>query len=196
MRNRRVCLRNQQQLLPLGRGVVGLGIGMRKRCVFFITLLHSLLFFFHVHAFTFTKESQDFPRGPVVKNLSANAADTGSISGPGALHVLHSNQSYALLLPVLSHFGRVQPCVTPWTAAHPAPLSMGVSRQEYWSGLPCPPAGDLPNPGAESTSLMSPALAVSSSSLVPPGKPVQHGSHMGKKDVKYINHFCIDYALN
>ena len=142
------------------------------------------------------KHLQDFPRGPVVKNLSANAADTGSISGPGALHVLHSNQSYALLLPVLSHFGRVQPCETPWTAAHQAPLSMGVSRQEYWSGLPCPPAGDLPDPGAESTSLMSPALAVSSSSLVPPGKPIQHGSHVGKKDVKYINHFCIDYTLN
>ena len=35
----------------------------------------------------------------------------------------------------------------PWTAAHQAPLSMGFSRQEYWSGLPCPPPGDLPNPG-------------------------------------------------
>ena len=36
---------------------------------------------------------------------------------------------------------------------------MGFSRQEYWSGLPCPPAGDLPDPGIEPTSLMSPALA-------------------------------------
>ena len=35
----------------------------------------------------------------------------------------------------------------PWTAAHQAPLSMEFSRQEYWSGLPCPPLGDLPNPG-------------------------------------------------
>ena len=40
-----------------------------------------------------------------------------------------------------------------------APLSMGFSRQEYWSRLPCPPPGDLPNPGIEPTSLMSPALA-------------------------------------
>ena len=40
----------------------------------------------------------------------------------------------------------VRLCVTPWTAAHQAPLSMGFSRQEYWSGLPCPPPGDLPNP--------------------------------------------------
>ena len=37
--------------------------------------------------------------------------------------------------------------VTSWTVAHQAPLSMGLSRQEYWSGLPCPPPGDLPNPG-------------------------------------------------
>ena len=46
-----------------------------------------------------------------------------------------------------------------WTVAHQAPLSMGFSRQEYWSGLPCPPPGDLPNPEIESVSLRSPALA-------------------------------------
>ena len=40
-----------------------------------------------------------------------------------------------------------------------APLSMGFSRQEYWSWLPCPPPGDLPDPGIEPVSLMSPALA-------------------------------------
>ena len=40
----------------------------------------------------------------------------------------------------------------PWTVAHQVPLSMGFSRQEYWSGLPCPPPGDLPNPGMEPTS--------------------------------------------
>ena len=45
------------------------------------------------------------------------------------------------------------------TVAHQAPLSMGFSRQEYWSGLPCPPPGDLPDPGIEPASLMSPALA-------------------------------------
>ena len=39
--------------------------------------------------------------------------------------------------------------VTPWTAAHQAPLSMGISRLEYWSGLPFPSPGDLPDPGAE-----------------------------------------------
>ena len=43
----------------------------------------------------------------------------------------------------------------PWTVAHQSPLSMGLSRQEYWSGLLCPPPGDLPDPGIK---LMSPAL--------------------------------------
>ena len=46
-----------------------------------------------------------------------------------------------------------------WTAAHQAPLSMGFSSQEYWSGLPCPPPGDLPDPGIKPISLMFPALA-------------------------------------
>ena len=50
--------------------------------------------------------------------------------------------------------------VTPWSVAHhQAPLSMGFSRQEYWSGLPCPPPGDLPDPGIEPMSLVSAALA-------------------------------------
>ena len=48
---------------------------------------------------------------------------------------------------------------TPWTAAHQAPLSKGFSRQEYWSGLPCPSPGDLPHPRIKPTSLMSIALA-------------------------------------
>ena len=60
---------------------------------------------------------------------------------------------------VLSRFSRVQFFVTLWTVARQVPLSMEFSRQEYWSGLPCPPPGDLPKPGIEPTSLMSPALA-------------------------------------
>ena len=60
---------------------------------------------------------------------------------------------------MLSHFSRVQPFVTLWTVAHQAPLSMGFSRQEYWSGLPYLPPGDLPDPGIEPTFLTSPALA-------------------------------------
>ena len=49
--------------------------------------------------------------------------------------------------------------VTLWTVALQAPLSMGFSRQEYWSGLPCPPPGDLSDPGIEPTSLMFAASA-------------------------------------
>ena len=48
--------------------------------------------------------------------------------------------------------------VTPWTVAQQAPLSMGFCRQEYWSGLPFPPPGNLPNPGIETESPVSPAL--------------------------------------
>ena len=51
---------------------------------------------------------------------------------------------------------------TPWTIAHQAPLSMGFPRQEYWSGLPFPSPGDLPNPG---TKPVSPALQADSSLL-------------------------------
>ena len=47
---------------------------------------------------------------------------------------------------------------TPWAVARLAPLSMGFSRREYCSGWPCPPPGDLPHPGIEPASLMSPAL--------------------------------------
>ena len=57
---------------------------------------------------------------------------------------------------------------TPWTATRQAPLSMGFSRQEHWSGLSCPPPGHLPNLGIE---LRSPALWADSLLSEPPGKP-------------------------
>ena len=55
--------------------------------------------------------------------------------------------------------GHVRLFVTPEAVARQAPLSMRFSRQEYWSGLPFPPPGDLPDPGIQPTSLLSPALA-------------------------------------
>ena len=73
---------------------------------------------------------------------------------------------------VCSHFSRVRFFETLWTVARQAPLSMGFSRQEYWSGLPCPPAGNLPNPGIESKSS---ALQVDSLLSEPPGKPKNTG---------------------
>ena len=51
-----------------------------------------------------------------------------------------------------------QLCPTTWTVAYQAPLSIGFSRQEYWSGLPFPSPGNLPDPGVEPTSPVSPAL--------------------------------------
>ena len=68
---------------------------------------------------------------------------------------LRNNLNIILFLPswlcsvcVLSHF-RLR---DPWTVAHQAPLPMGFSRQEYWSGFPCRPPGDLPDPGIEPAS--------------------------------------------
>ena len=67
----------------------------------------------------------------------------------------------------------LQSCLfaTLWTLTRKAPLSMGFSRQEYWSGLPCPPPGDLSNPGTEPASLMSPTWAGRFFTSVPPRKP-------------------------
>ena len=73
------------------------------------------------------------------------------------MHYLNLSFSYYMLY--LTFLSRVQFFVTPRTLAHLAPLSMGFSRQEYWSGLPFPPSGDLPDPGTIPVSPMSPALA-------------------------------------
>ena len=66
----------------------------------------------------------------------------------------------------LSH---VRLFATPWTVAYQAPPSMGFSRQEYWSGLPFPSPGDLPDPGIEPGSPTFQADALTSE---PPGKPI------------------------
>ena len=60
---------------------------------------------------------------------------------------------------VLSHFNCVWLFAPSWTVARQALFSMGFSRQKYWSGLPCPPPGDLPDPGIKTASLTSPAVA-------------------------------------
>ena len=60
---------------------------------------------------------------------------------------------------MLSYFSRVWLFATPWTVARQASLSLGLSRQEYWSGLTFPPSGDLLDPGIELATLSSPALA-------------------------------------
>ena len=92
--------------------------------------------------------------------LPAELQQAQSIHGPCSLELT--------IWDVLSHFSRVRLLVSPWTIARKAPLSMGFSRQEYWSGLPLPFLGDLPNPGIE---LSSPALQADSLPSEPPGKP-------------------------
>ena len=73
---------------------------------------------------------------------------------------------------VLNGFSRVQMFATLGTVAHQAPLSIGISRQEYWSGLPCPAPVDLPKPGIESR---SPALQEDSLPSEPLEKPKNTG---------------------
>ena len=71
-------------------------------------------------------------------------------------------QSYGTRVCVLSHFSCVQLFVTPWAVALQALLSMGFSRQDYWSGLPCRPPWDRPNPGVKPASPATPALQADS----------------------------------
>ena len=68
-------------------------------------------------------------------------------------------------------YSAVRLIATPWTLVHQTPLSMGFSRQEYWSGLLFPPSGDLPNPEIKPGSPESPALASGFFTSEPSGKP-------------------------
>ena len=79
---------------------------------------------------------------------------------------------------VLSCFSCVQLFATLWTVAHQTPLSLGFSRQEYWSGLPCPPPGDIPDQGIKlmSAYISSVGLAFSSPSALPYPR-IKPGSH-------------------
>ena len=97
-----------------------------------------------------------------------------------------------LCVCALSCFSCIWPFVTPWTIAHQAPLSLGFTRQEYWSGLSCPPPGDLPDPGMEPT---SPALQVDSLSLSHQGIPILDSRHLS--DTLFVNIFSysVDYIF-
>ena len=79
-----------------------------------------------------------------------------------------NERSYFVGRRKVKSLSRVRLFVTPWTVAHQAPPSMGFSRQEYWSGLPFPSPGHLPDPGLEPR---SPALQADVLTSEPPGKP-------------------------
>ena len=107
---------------------------------------------------------------------------------------------------VLSRFGPVRRFAPLWSVAHQTPLSKGFSRQEYWSGLPCPPPGELPNLGIEPCLLHLLHWQTGSLPLAPPGKPtlslesgtkpvssvkcqrVNGGRKEGNEDRPLINH--------
>ena len=81
--------------------------------------------------------------------------------------LLNSNGIHRAVLCIVAQL--CPTLVTPWAVARQAPLSMGFSRQEDWSGLPGPPPGDLPNPGIKSR---SPAMQADSLPAELPGKPI------------------------
>ena len=77
---------------------------------------------------------------------------------------------------------RVQLFAAPWTVAHQPPLAMEFSRQEYWSGLPFPSLGDIPDPGIEPTCAAPPVLAGKFfTTTEPPGKSFDHWLHQKSK---------------
>ena len=92
--------------------------------------------------------------------------------------------SYFLYVCTWKSFSHVWLSATPWTVARQAPLSMGFLRQEYWSGLPFPSPGYLPDPGLKSTSL---ALAGRFSTTEPPGK-LQYFSRPGILWIWYVSY--------
>ena len=91
-----------------------------------------------------------------------------------AVHIFHSLHFKVTTSKIqkerkkMKLLNRVRLFAAPWTVAYQAPPSIEFSRQEYWSGLPFPSPGDLPNPGIEPG---SPALQADTLSSEPPGKP-------------------------
>ena len=123
--------------------------------------LHHLKYFFLYGVFCVYKH---FPGNHVSTDSQLHCLR--NISNQGASH--HWNKSESLKVKSLS---RVRLFATPWRVAYQAPRSMGFSRQEYWSGLPFPSPGDLPNPVIEPG---SPVLQTDALPSEPLGKPSHH----------------------
>ena len=106
---------------------------MHLKCVVFYLQICSLLFSFYVNLDKI--------------NIIQNSPLYFKAHNPVAFHTHTILYNHCVCM-----LSGVQLFVTPWTVAHHAPLSMGFSRQGYWSELPFPPLGDLPDPGIEPTS--------------------------------------------
>ena len=114
------------------------------------------------------ESTQSQAKGGVGGGLGWGQRSTGVNRG---LSIPRSSRTVLILCCCCSIIKLCPTLETPWTVARQAPLSMGFSRQECWSGLPCPPPGDLPDPGIEAESPVSPALEVDSLSLGSLGGP-------------------------
>ena len=124
----------------------------------FFSIFYHL--FYHLYALSPFHSAQHSILGALLQKFILCAAQ---YSGYSSMHVC-----------VLSWFSHVQLFSTPWTAAHQVSMSMESSRQEYWSELPCPPPGDLSDPGLEPispASPASPALQTDSFTTEPPRSP-------------------------
>ena len=115
------------------------------------------------------------PGSSVCGIFQARVLEWGAIASQGGckeplclLFLKSCGEIHVMCTCVLSH---VRFYATPWAVAHQAPVSVGFPRKEYWSGLPFPTPGDLPDPGIKPVSLASPALAGGFFTTVPPGKP-------------------------
>ena len=114
------------------------------------------------------KKSYDQPRQPIKKqrHYFSNKCQSSQSYGFSSSHVWMWKLDYKTAEKVkVKLFSHVQLFGTPWTIAYQASLSIGFSRQEYWSGLPFPSPGDLPNPGIEPG---SPALQADTLPSEPP----------------------------
>ena len=100
----------------------------------------------------------------------------GARTSSGRMQPVHSAVIMKVKVKVKS-LSCVRLFARPWTAAYQASPSMGFSRQEYWSGLPFPSLGDLPNPGIKPRSFSLEADALTSE---PPGKPPREASSLGR----------------
>ena len=134
------------------------------------------------------KQIRDIPGGPVVKTPRSQCRGPGfdPWSGNEVLHAATKTQcsqvnKYLAIMRKPIERAQLLSCVwffaTPWTIACQAPLFMEFSRQEYWSGLPCPPPGDLLDSGIKPVSPPSPALAGGFFTTEPSGKPHRYREH-------------------
>ena len=116
---------------------------------------------------------EDFHKRRHLRWSFNNEQDLNQGRGCRKLKCLQEPHLYSDMCVCAQLFTSVQFFATPWTVTHQAPLPMGFSRQEYWSGLPLPPPGDLPHPGIEPMSPVSPALARGFFTTEQTGKPNQ-----------------------